>query len=76
MLCYDVSKKLYSVGGETMKVHSWGLPVLYFVTTIFTSCEKQKKIFGYEITFHYTTYPLQKCYVIGTLHVQYYFTKL
>lgn len=43
MLCYDVSKKLYSVGGETMKVHSWGLPVLYFVTTIFTSCEKQKK---------------------------------
>ena len=46
MLCYDVSNKtlVYSVGGEAMKVHSWGLPVLYFVTTMaFTSCKKTKK---------------------------------
>lgn len=48
MLCYDVSNKIlvYSVGGETMKVHSWGLPVLYFVTTTvwpLPSLKKQKK---------------------------------
>lgn len=63
MLCYDVSNKtlVYSVGGEAMKVHSWGLPVLYFVTTMaFTSCKKtKKKLFGYETNFHYTTYRLQ-----------------